>query len=123
GILILSRFKNTLSPRTALEAQFFVDFGFLKSTGLKNIQSSDSKPGTKHHHPIHTLLQKLNTIMGSTEYLVQTLIGLECFIQFSSERLNRFAIFLSNVINHPHFLLLKKSQLLNSNVAGGYVLI
>ena len=101
GILISSRFKKTLSPNTALDAQFLVDFGFLKKTGLKNIQSIDIAPGNKHHQSIHNLLQKLSTIIGRTEYLVQTLIGLECFIQFSSVRLKKFAIFLSKVIHLP----------------------
>ncbi|MBL4831235.1 MAG: hypothetical protein JKY55_15285 [Aliivibrio sp.] len=101
GIDILSLFKKTLSPNTALDAQFLVDLGLLNKMGLKNIQSIDITPGIKHHQPIHTRLQKLNTIMGSTEYRDQTLMGLECFIQFSSVKLNKFAIFLSKVIGCP----------------------
>jgi hypothetical protein len=58
----------------------------------------DQTPGTKHHQPIQTLLQKEITINGRTEYRVQTLIGLACRSQFSSDKPNTFAIFRSNVI-------------------------
>src|SRR5690554_4633343 len=98
GMSILSRFRNTLSPMTDREAQFLVDLGALKNTGLKNIQRSDNKPGIKHHHPIQILLQNAKTISGKTEYLVHTLQGFECFIQFSCVKLKALATFLSNVI-------------------------
>jgi hypothetical protein len=100
GIAILSLFAHTRSPKTDFDAQFLVDLAFLKHTGLKNIQANDIIPGIRHHHPIHTLLQKARTIKGSTEYLVHTLQGLACFIQFSSVSLNRFAIFLSSDMVH-----------------------
>ena len=83
---------------TAFEAQFFVDLGFAKNMGFKNIHNRDTIPGIKHHQEIQILLQKANTIIGKTEYLVHTLQGFECFIQFSCVKLNTFAIFLSNVI-------------------------
>src|SRR5690606_29780774 len=60
--------------------------------------STESKPGTRHHQPIHCRLQKASTMMGSTEYLVQTLTGFACFIQLSSVRLKTWAIFLSSVM-------------------------
>ena len=101
GIFFLSLFKKTLSPSTALDAQFLVDFGLLNRMGLKNTHNIETTPGNRHHQSIHTRLQKLSTIMGRTEYLVQTLTGLACFIQFSSVRLKNRAIFLSKVINLP----------------------
>ena len=98
GIAILSLFKNTRSPSTDFDAQFFVERGGLNSTGLKNIHNTDRIPGTRQHHPIHALDQKAATITGNTEYLVHTLIGLACFIQFSSVKLKTLEIFLSIVI-------------------------
>lgn len=98
GISILSRFVNTLSPNTDLEAQLFVERGLLKNTGLKNIHNKEMMPGMRHHQPIQTRLQNANTINGRTEYLVHTLQGFECFIQFSSVKRNNIAIFLSIVI-------------------------
>jgi hypothetical protein len=96
GISILSRFAHTRSPKTDFEAQFLVDFALGNSTGLKNIQASDIIPGMRHHQPIQTRLQKARTIKGSTEYLVHTLQGLACFIQFSSLSLNILAILFSS---------------------------
>jgi len=61
----------TRSPKTDLDAQFFVDLAFLKTTGLKNIQANDIIPGIRDHHLIRTLLQKAKTIIGNTEYLVR----------------------------------------------------
>ena len=98
GISTLSLFKNTLSPNTDLEAQFFVERGLLKNMGLKNIHDKEKIPGMRHHQPIQTRLQNASTISGRTEYLVHTLQGFECFIQFSSVKRNTFAIFLSTVI-------------------------
>jgi hypothetical protein len=100
GTSILSLFIHIRSPKTDFDAQFFVDLAFLNNTGLKNIQANDIIPGIRHHHPIQTLLQKAKTIKGSTEYLVHTLQGLACFIQFSSVSLNKFAIFLSSGMVH-----------------------
>lgn len=58
----------------------------------------ESIAGTKNHQPIHNLDQKAITIIGSTEYRVQTLHGFECLIQFSSVRLKKPAILRSIVI-------------------------
>jgi hypothetical protein len=80
------------------DAQFFVDLAFLKNTGLINIQANDITAGIRDHHPIQTLHQKAKTIIGNTEYLVHTLQGFACFIQFSSVSLNSFDNFLSSVI-------------------------
>jgi len=85
-----------------LDAQLFVDLGFGKSTGLKNIQASDTIIGTRDHHPIQTRLQKAKIINGNAEYLVHTLHGLACFIQLSSVRLKILAILFSSVIFY-HF--------------------
>ncbi len=100
GISTLSLFKYTRSPNTDLDAQFFVERGLLKNTGLKNIHSKETIPGIRHHQLIQTRLQNVITINGRTEYLVHTLHGFECFIQFSSVNRNAFAIFLSIVIRY-----------------------
>lgn len=86
GIGILSRFRKTRSPRTALDAQLPVDAGFPKMTGFRNIHTIDTPPGIKHHQPIQTLVQNANMMNGNTENRVQTLIGLACLIQFSSDK-------------------------------------
>ena len=93
-----SRFKNTRSPKTDFDAQFFVETGALKKIGFTNIQTRDNMPGMRHHQPIQMRDQNATTISGKTEYLVPTLQGFACRIQFSSERLNNREIFRSVVM-------------------------
>ena len=52
GTVTTFRFSQTRSPNTALEAQFFVDRGFLNSRGLIHIQITDRVMGMIDHHPI-----------------------------------------------------------------------
>ena len=84
--------NQTRSPKTAFDAQLFVDFGFGNSRGLIQTQPKAATTHTIDHHRSQTLLQNAKTNIGSTEYRVQTLNGLACLSQTLSDIEKTFAI-------------------------------
>ena len=90
--------SKTLSPRTAFDAQLFVERGFPNTLGFSHIQRQTAVIGTEHIHPIQTLDQTAKHNSGKQEYLVQTLHGLACLFQTSSDILKNFSVVFSMFI-------------------------
>ena len=70
------RSTQTRSPRTLREAQFRVERGGRKNSGLTKSQTSDSATGTSDHHPSQVRVQIARARRGSTVKRVHTLAGL-----------------------------------------------
>jgi hypothetical protein len=70
------RFSQTRSPRTALDAQLFVDKGGLKILGLSHSQRIESEIGINTHLANHLRDQIEAISSGRAAYRVQTLQGL-----------------------------------------------
>ncbi len=82
-MVTLLRSAQMRSPNTPFEAQLRVDFGFLKTRGLTNIQTIASARGIRHRSPIHARLQIASASSESTLNLVHTLSGFAWRIQCS----------------------------------------
>ncbi len=84
---------QTRSPNTALELQFFVEFGGLKALGLTKVQITKSEIGMSANQSSQTLLHiaiASTIIMGIR---VQALQGFEWRIQLVSSNLKVRASF------------------------------
>jgi hypothetical protein len=77
--------SKSLSPRTAFDAQLFVDLGLPKTLGFNQIQRQIKVIGIMHIHPIQALDQTAKHKSGKHGYRVQTLHGFECLCQTSSD--------------------------------------
>lgn len=85
------------SPNTALDAQLSVDFGLENIRGFIHIQKTAGIVKQKDQGPIHFRLQIASIRMGNAVNRVQTLHGLACFSQVSSNIKKSLAIRDSNV--------------------------
>jgi hypothetical protein len=75
GISTLFRSAKMRSPKTPLEAQFFVDRGFGNSRGLTIIHIIERVIGIRQYHPIQSRLQIEIASSDKTVNRVHTLIG------------------------------------------------
>ena len=65
--------NHTLSPRTALELQRLVVFGFLNTLGFIQVQKNTDPIGIRLYHPNHTRLHIASARTGNMMNRVQTL--------------------------------------------------
>src|SRR4051794_34456841 len=98
GMSTSLRSAQMRSPKTPLDAQFFVDFGGLNSRGLITMNTTDRAIGTSDHQPIQSRLQTETTSIGTTANRVQTLQALACCIQWSPSSPNALATRFSLVV-------------------------
>ena len=98
GTEIFFLFSHTLSPKTALDAQFSIDDGFLNIRGLNQAHAIATINSNKDHQPNQARLQMDIIRMGRTVILVHTLHGFACRYHTSSDMANHLAIVDSNVL-------------------------